>query len=344
MNTMLTTEEESNCDFPLIAQCNSTVFEYYGSTAENLRIFGMFLYSFVLIILFLTLFTYLRHNIYKLYSTRHKLSKTDKRQQRFMLRQNTAVLLFLILGSALLLVYSYNGFLIDLDFDTTAGKLNGLVFSEAYSSLYLAHFFFQPTLRKLMGLSENISETRRLNNIFQGVIWFNILKLFPLCIILFKDLVSFLSFLAICQIHFAINCSLLTFMINKTLLTVINNIKLLNRHHSSTRNLTDKAKKVKSLLSKLRIYQYVIYACIVAFYIITIPICIRGIMENLGAMLTHSIYAMLVGSVTSLPLVAIFSRFIIPGTEECLSYGTSTKPLNSMGGTNQETLNPATDI
>eukprot|EP00924_Labyrinthula_sp_SR-Ha-C_P013344 snap_masked-scaffold_45-processed-gene-1.69-mRNA-1 protein AED:1.00 eAED:1.00 QI:0/0/0/0/1/1/2/0/208 len=198
-------ESEVFCDLPLIQECNSTVFEYYDSAAEGLRIFGVLANALLVLALIGTLFSYLRHNLHKLFSNSSGLPNAEKTQEIFLMKHNLFVLFFLILGNSLFIIYSYNGCSLDLDFDSTEGRLNALAYSEGYSSLYLGHFFFQPTLRNLMGVSEDIYQTRRLNMIFYGVICFNILKVIPLAYILFNNLVSFVTFFAIVQVCFGQN-------------------------------------------------------------------------------------------------------------------------------------------
>eukprot|EP00924_Labyrinthula_sp_SR-Ha-C_P013359 snap_masked-scaffold_45-processed-gene-1.68-mRNA-1 protein AED:1.00 eAED:1.00 QI:0/0/0/0/1/1/2/0/100 len=100
---------------------------------------------------------------------------------------------------------------------------------------------------------------------------------------------------------------------------------------------------MKSLLVKLTVYKYIVHIFTLGYFLISVPICIPSVMGSLGFMLFHSTYAMLSGNITSIPLVAIFNRFIIPGTEQCISIERSLKAENSFEITNK-TLNPATDI
>eukprot|EP00924_Labyrinthula_sp_SR-Ha-C_P008730 snap_masked-scaffold_2-processed-gene-0.22-mRNA-1 protein AED:1.00 eAED:1.00 QI:0/0/0/0/1/1/2/0/368 len=309
--------EEFDCKLPFVekgGECNTTIFEKYESFLSVLRYCTLVEFGLLLFLLFAVLFAYVGSYISKKKSTSGKGRGKSSQQDRFF-AYNTSSLIFSALSTAGLWFFAYNGFLLDLEFDSPEGRINAWVLFLSYNSFFIANYSFLPVLKELMGsFAFSNQQGRRFYLGLKIGFIYPIVVVIPFVMLLYTFEPTIPYFLSYCFVAFIFQTLLLVYLLLTIIDTVIRGIKGLESRYGANPTNEEQVKtahKLRVLSAKLKQYKKSVIAQSTMFLL--------------------SLGVLVVPALTSKPEVLL--RYIIPGADRCISYGTPGDSLNRKHGT-----------
>eukprot|EP00924_Labyrinthula_sp_SR-Ha-C_P013985 snap_masked-scaffold_5-processed-gene-19.45-mRNA-1 protein AED:0.13 eAED:1.00 QI:0/-1/0/1/-1/1/1/0/356 len=321
------------CDLPLHGEnCEETVFEFYEPISEILRVYGIIQFSLLLLVVFIVLIAYLNANKKQWVPQGSRALGSYTKKEKMLFHQNLYTLLSLFIGFSGLVVYSFNGFLISNDFKSNKGKFTAIIYFASYNLFYLGNFYFLPIMKELMGAIGFTSKRRQQFNIaLKFGTLFNYVTIPIMAALVVLELVDLHLFLTVSFLIFDITAGILIFLVVAIMTTVIETLEQLTARYAGAAGAQEKTNKLHTLTTKLKYYRKSVSNQIIFIVLISVPLIVPVFSEQFGVLLFHAVYTTFAAT-GLLPMFSVYSKFIIPGSDRCLSYNDETSMKANQNG------------
>eukprot|EP00924_Labyrinthula_sp_SR-Ha-C_P006905 maker-scaffold_8-snap-gene-4.4-mRNA-1 protein AED:0.16 eAED:0.51 QI:136/0/0.33/1/0/0/3/0/332 len=288
-------ENLTDCELPFIlveSRCEVTVFEEFEPFTTYLRYFALVEFGVLFLLLIAALFAYIGSSISK--NRKQVVGEKSRSEQRNKFFLYNAFCLFLsAISIAGLWFFAYNGFILDLEFNSARGRINASVLFISLNTFYMSNYSFLPVLNQLMGsfAFDNVSQERFNCGLRIGFIY---------------------PFIAD-----SLMCPLID--------TVINGLNSLKDRYSSTPTSSRNSNMLNSLNDfsrKLQFYKKSVLVQSIVFCLSLVLMMFPFLTSIPRFLLYPTVYAVFAGQST-IAVLYVFSKFIIPGSDGCFSLATA---------------------
>eukprot|EP00924_Labyrinthula_sp_SR-Ha-C_P016740 snap_masked-scaffold_6-processed-gene-13.30-mRNA-1 protein AED:1.00 eAED:1.00 QI:0/-1/0/0/-1/1/1/0/336 len=314
----------TECELPLLpsrnsSECDSSVFEEFEVFSRIWQAYSVISHGLILIAAMYILCCYLKDNKEKVKMATNSYSRKSAQKEFSLFFANAMFFLYTIVGLLTKIAHEANGFSLLFEFTSAQGKIQAGLQTTSIFCLFMSQLSFLPVMNSLLGSDFFNKENEK---IFTRLLKFtknycHVVHISTLILIVFEKL-TYPSFLTVYFISFVFpsltQVILVVFILNK----VIENLRELNRLYKKM-GKKDKRARVYVLTKKLYSYKRIVVFQKLTYFFIIGPLSFSPLNKILQVLLAHTVSGTIVW-LSNLSVVALYSKYIIPDSDQCISY------------------------
>eukprot|EP00924_Labyrinthula_sp_SR-Ha-C_P013977 snap_masked-scaffold_5-processed-gene-19.30-mRNA-1 protein AED:1.00 eAED:1.00 QI:0/0/0/0/1/1/3/0/366 len=342
------------CEAPLLkdketGNCTSSVYEYYDPAAEILLLIGTVTNLLLCVATFATLLAYIRKMRHLRPCVKQKSPST--RNEKHLFKQNVVTLVAMCIGLAGVTFYTSVGGLIRHEFAGRKGKVIAFSVYTSFVLLIASNYYFLPVLKSLLGSSDLSATVHSAFKLVQYIgMSLNFSSVILIGFLIFLEAIDLSQYLTIIFIFYDIVLTLLIVLCSMILSSVIAALKHILTAYAKKDGTQIKTQKLNTLYKKLQFYNVGVRLQVVVLVSLSISFMLPSMNTRSDILLFHAVYITF-APLGLVPLLSVYSRFIIPGSDRCFSYSYTESgeqaggsSMNAMKSSSLECISPVRSV
>eukprot|EP00924_Labyrinthula_sp_SR-Ha-C_P013988 snap_masked-scaffold_5-processed-gene-19.34-mRNA-1 protein AED:1.00 eAED:1.00 QI:0/0/0/0/1/1/2/0/364 len=322
---MVHLKKDQDCELPFLSTSNSTLcdislFEHYQPLTNKISALVVGIHGFMVLISAFVFVAYTVSNKRHLKFLKVGVVQNSAARERKLTRKNLFILGSLCLGSIALFFWSINGWFLDNDFHSVEGKVNSLLFFFALILINAGSLAFLQLVKGMLGIFGFTKKKDQILKLFLVLGYgLNCVPILPIVVAVLHETLDLSLFIQLTFVLQVLTTWILLYLQTSILAAVIKALVELTIQCNEIGASSEKTNKLYTLSQKLKYYQ-LLTAQVVALVNFLGPLFVISKLNRLHV--TLLIHPVLVGvsCLSLLPLYAVYSRFVIPGSDQCCSY------------------------